>query len=128
MLKKKRSAHSLVERKSRQKIQDQFQILKNLIPANIQKDCKKLSILQSAVSYIRELQRIIIEQQILFEQLQQNEKYHWSMQPLNSHIKPFDQQNLHHWTSRGSNDSEQISKQLQSKEKDHPMKIKNLLC
>ncbi|KAJ3253407.1 hypothetical protein HK103_000676 [Boothiomyces macroporosus] len=60
----RKQLHSAIERRRRQKIQEQLQILKKLVPScTARDDNEKLSILQGTADYIKQLQDLLIQYQ-----------------------------------------------------------------
>ncbi|KAJ3270537.1 hypothetical protein HDV01_007740 [Terramyces sp. JEL0728] len=56
--------HSAIERKRRQKIQEQLKVLKRLVPScTARDDTEKLSILQGTADYIKQLQDLLMQYQ-----------------------------------------------------------------
>ncbi|KAJ3268673.1 hypothetical protein HDV01_002374 [Terramyces sp. JEL0728] len=60
----RKQLHSAIERKRRQKIQEQLQVLKKLVPScTARDDNEKLSILQGTAEYIKQLQDLLVQYQ-----------------------------------------------------------------
>jgi hypothetical protein len=54
----RKTAHSLIERRRRSKINEEFGILKEMIPGCEGQDMHKLSILQASIEYMRYLEKV----------------------------------------------------------------------
>lgn len=59
----RKTAHSLIERRRRSKMNEEFATLKGLVPACEGQDMHKLAILQAAIDYVRYLQGCVDELQ-----------------------------------------------------------------
>ncbi|KAF1956087.1 hypothetical protein CC80DRAFT_516365 [Byssothecium circinans] len=57
----RKTAHSLIERRRRSKMNEEFGVLKDMIPACAGQDMHKLAILQASIEYMRYLQRCVDE-------------------------------------------------------------------
>ena len=59
----RKTAHSLIERRRRSKMNAEFEVLKNLVPACAGVEMHKLAILQASIEYVRYLERCVAELQ-----------------------------------------------------------------
>ncbi|KAF2706814.1 hypothetical protein K504DRAFT_470836 [Pleomassaria siparia CBS 279.74] len=57
----RKTAHSLIERRRRSKMNEEFGVLKDLIPACTGQEMHKLAILQASIEYLRYLERCVQE-------------------------------------------------------------------
>ena len=57
----RKTAHSLIERRRRSKMNEEFDTLKNMIPACDGQDMHKLAILQASIDYVRYLQDCVTD-------------------------------------------------------------------
>ncbi|KAI9782911.1 MAG: hypothetical protein M1839_004386 [Geoglossum umbratile] len=57
----RKTAHSLIERRRRLKMNDEFGVLKQMIPACQNQDMHKLAILQASIDYLRYLEQCIAD-------------------------------------------------------------------
>jgi hypothetical protein len=57
----RRTAHSLIERRRRCKMNDEFAVLKEMIPGCKGQDMHKLSILQASIEYMRYLEKVCVD-------------------------------------------------------------------
>ncbi|KAL8990597.1 MAG: hypothetical protein Q9177_000790 [Variospora cf. flavescens] len=55
----RKTAHSVIERRRRSKMNEEFGVLKNMIPACKDQDMHKLAILQSSIEYLRYLEQCV---------------------------------------------------------------------
>ncbi|KAF2447688.1 hypothetical protein P171DRAFT_429308 [Karstenula rhodostoma CBS 690.94] len=55
----RKTAHSLIERRRRSKMNDEFGVLKDMIPACAEQEMHKLAILQASIEYMRYLQQCV---------------------------------------------------------------------
>ena len=55
----RKTAHSLIERRRRSKMNEEFGVLKDMIPACAGQDMHKLAILQASIDYVRYLKRCL---------------------------------------------------------------------
>lgn len=54
----RKTAHSLIERRRRSKMNEEFAVLKEMIPGCQGQDMHKLSILQASIEYMRYLEKV----------------------------------------------------------------------
>ena len=57
----RKTAHSLIERRRRSKMNEEFGVLKDMIPACHGQDMHKLAILQASIDYLRYLEQCVID-------------------------------------------------------------------
>ncbi|KAL8771163.1 MAG: hypothetical protein Q9209_003334 [Squamulea sp. 1 TL-2023] len=57
----RKTAHSVIERRRRSKMNEEFGVLKDLIPACKDQDMHKLAILQASIDYLRYLEQCIVD-------------------------------------------------------------------
>ncbi|KAL8654802.1 MAG: hypothetical protein Q9210_001294 [Variospora velana] len=57
----RKTAHSVIERRRRSKMNEEFGVLKNMIPACKDQDMHKLAILQSSIEYLRYLEQCVAD-------------------------------------------------------------------
>lgn len=57
----RKTAHSLIERRRRSKMNEEFGVLKDMIPACAGQEMHKLAILQASIEYMRYLERCVAE-------------------------------------------------------------------
>jgi len=57
----RKTAHSLIERRRRSKINEEFGVLKDMIPACEDQEMHKLSILQASIEYMRYLEKCLAD-------------------------------------------------------------------
>ncbi|KAI4207910.1 MAG: hypothetical protein LQ348_000408 [Seirophora lacunosa] len=57
----RKTAHSVIERRRRSKMNEEFGVLKNMIPACKDQDMHKLAILQSSIEYLRYLEQCVTD-------------------------------------------------------------------
>ncbi|KAI9767205.1 MAG: hypothetical protein M1840_005805 [Geoglossum simile] len=57
----RKTAHSLIERRRRSKMNEEFGLLKQMIPACQDQDMHKLAILQASIDYLRYLEQCIVD-------------------------------------------------------------------
>ncbi|KAL8712250.1 MAG: hypothetical protein Q9220_003401 [cf. Caloplaca sp. 1 TL-2023] len=57
----RKTAHSVIERRRRSKMNEEFGVLKNMIPACKDQDMHKLAILQASIDYLRYLEQCVTD-------------------------------------------------------------------
>ncbi|KAL9587281.1 MAG: hypothetical protein Q9212_000328 [Teloschistes hypoglaucus] len=57
----RKTAHSVIERRRRSKMNEEFGVLKNMIPACKDQDMHKLAILQASIEYLRYLEQCVTD-------------------------------------------------------------------
>ena len=57
----RKTAHSIIERRRRSKMNEEFGVLKDMIPACQGQEMHKLAILQAGIEYVRWLERVVAE-------------------------------------------------------------------
>ena len=57
----RKTAHSLIERRRRSKMNEEFGVLKDMIPACHNQEMHKLAILQASIDYLRYLEQCIVD-------------------------------------------------------------------
>jgi hypothetical protein len=64
----RKTAHSLIERRRRSKMNEEFGVLKDMIPACTGQDMHKLAILQASIQYMRYLEKCLADLKSVHEQ------------------------------------------------------------
>ena len=67
----RKTAHSIIERRRRSKMNEEFGVLKDMIPACQGQEMHKLAILQAGIEYVRWLERVVAEMKRDKQQQQQ---------------------------------------------------------
>ncbi|KAF2495873.1 HLH-domain-containing protein [Lophium mytilinum] len=57
----RKTAHSLIERRRRSKMNEEFGVLKDMIPACVGQEMHKLAILQASIDYMRYLEQCVVD-------------------------------------------------------------------
>ncbi|EFX01613.1 hlh transcription factor [Grosmannia clavigera kw1407] len=97
----RKTAHSLIERRRRSKMNEEFAVLKNMIPA-CTGEMHKLAILQASIEYVRYLEDCVASLKAHHEggKQQQQQQLHTSSSPVRSQYDP-----AHHYPTASKEES-----------------------
>ncbi|MCJ1466018.1 hypothetical protein MMC07_004637 [Pseudocyphellaria aurata] len=86
----RKTAHSVIERRRRSKMNEEFGVLKEMIPACKDQDMHKLAILQASIDYLRYLEQCIANLQAANTSMANTPAQPQALPPLVTSISPVD--------------------------------------
>ncbi|KAF2233164.1 hypothetical protein EV356DRAFT_534043 [Viridothelium virens] len=86
----RKTAHSLIERRRRSKMNEEFGVLKDMIPACAGQEMHKLAILQASIEYLRYLEKCVSDLQAASRSPYEERKQKNASLPPNYHPEPIE--------------------------------------